>query len=55
MDEVEYEFRVTSVNRAGVGSPSTISNAALAKDPIRESFTAFFISFPSFTLFIHII
>ncbi|KAG7523152.1 immunoglobulin superfamily member 22 [Solea senegalensis] len=35
VDDVEYEFRVTSVNRAGAGSPSTISNAVLAKDPIR--------------------
>ncbi|XP_059191658.1 immunoglobulin superfamily member 22-like [Centropristis striata] len=35
VDGVEYEFRVVSVNRAGAGSPSTISNAVLAKDPIR--------------------
>ncbi|XP_053175920.1 immunoglobulin superfamily member 22-like [Scomber japonicus] len=35
VDGVEYEFRVTSVNRAGAGSPSTMSNAAQAKDPIR--------------------
>ncbi|XP_037623781.1 immunoglobulin superfamily member 22-like [Sebastes umbrosus] len=35
VDDVEYEFRVTSINRAGAGSPSTISNAVLAKDPIR--------------------
>ncbi|KAM9854709.1 immunoglobulin superfamily member 22-like [Aulostomus maculatus] len=35
VNEVEYEFRVTSVNRAGAGSPSTISNAYRAKDPIR--------------------
>ncbi|XP_028263452.1 immunoglobulin superfamily member 22-like isoform X2 [Parambassis ranga] len=35
VDDVEYEFRVTSVNRAGAGNPSTISNAVLAKDPIR--------------------
>uniref|UniRef100_A0A3Q1GCP6 Immunoglobulin superfamily member 22 n=1 Tax=Acanthochromis polyacanthus TaxID=80966 RepID=A0A3Q1GCP6_9TELE len=35
VDEVEYEFRVTGVNRAGTGSPSTVSNAVLAKDPIR--------------------
>ncbi|KAM3869988.1 immunoglobulin superfamily member 22-like [Diretmus argenteus] len=33
--DMEYEFRVTSVNRAGAGSPSSISNAVLAKDPIR--------------------
>lgn len=42
MDDVEYEFRVTSVNRAGAGNPSTISNSVLAKDPIRESFPASF-------------
>ncbi|KAF7668957.1 hypothetical protein LDENG_00273510 [Lucifuga dentata] len=35
VDDVEYEFRVTSVNRAGAGAPSSISNAVLAKDPIR--------------------
>ncbi|XP_067356837.1 immunoglobulin superfamily member 22-like [Channa argus] len=35
VDGMEYEFRVTSVNRAGAGSPSAISNAILAKDPIR--------------------
>ncbi|KAM7396477.1 hypothetical protein PAMP_019513 [Pampus punctatissimus] len=35
VEDVEYEFRVTSVNRAGAGSPSIISNAVLAKDPIR--------------------
>uniref|UniRef100_A0A667WSX9 Immunoglobulin superfamily member 22 n=2 Tax=Myripristis murdjan TaxID=586833 RepID=A0A667WSX9_9TELE len=35
VDNVEYEFRVISVNRAGAGSPSTVSNAVLAKDPIR--------------------
>ncbi|GLD60189.1 immunoglobulin superfamily member 22 isoform X1, partial [Lates japonicus] len=35
VDSVEYEFRVSSVNRAGAGSPSTVSNAVLAKDPIR--------------------
>lgn len=40
VDDVEYEFRVTGVNRAGAGSPSTISNAVLAKDPISESFNA---------------
>lgn len=39
VDDVEYEFRVTSVNRAGAGSPSTVSNAVVAKDPIRKSFT----------------
>ncbi|KAG7244515.1 hypothetical protein INR49_030167 [Caranx melampygus] len=35
VDDVEYEFRVISVNRAGAGSPSTVSNAVVAKDPIR--------------------
>ncbi|XP_042352847.1 immunoglobulin superfamily member 22-like [Plectropomus leopardus] len=35
VSDVEYEFRVISVNRAGAGSPSTVSNAVLAKDPIR--------------------
>ncbi|XP_035521440.1 immunoglobulin superfamily member 22-like [Morone saxatilis] len=35
VDDVEYEYRVTSVNRAGAGSPSTISNPVRAKDPIR--------------------
>lgn len=44
VDDVEYEFRVTSVNRAGAGSASTISNAVLAKDPTSESFSASFIS-----------
>ncbi|KAK7891736.1 hypothetical protein WMY93_023699 [Mugilogobius chulae] len=35
VEGAEYEFRVTSVNRAGAGSPSTISNSVQAKDPIR--------------------
>lgn len=35
VEGVEYEFRVTSLNRAGAGSPSTISNSVQAKDPIR--------------------
>ncbi|KAM6960723.1 immunoglobulin superfamily member 22-like [Aplochiton taeniatus] len=35
VEDMEYEFRVTSVNRAGAGSPSTVSNSVLAKDPIR--------------------
>ncbi|XP_034735487.1 immunoglobulin superfamily member 22-like isoform X2 [Etheostoma cragini] len=35
VDGVEYEFRVTSVNRAGAGGASPISNAVLAKDPTR--------------------
>lgn len=55
VDNVEYEFRVSSVNRAGAGSPSTVSNAVLAKDPIRESFTASLTIFPSFPLCKHII
>ncbi|XP_061772633.1 immunoglobulin superfamily member 22-like [Nerophis ophidion] len=33
--DVQYEFRVISVNQAGSGSPSNISNAVMAKDPIR--------------------
>ncbi|XP_024912103.1 immunoglobulin superfamily member 22 isoform X2 [Cynoglossus semilaevis] len=36
VEAVEYEFRVTSVNRAGAGSSSIVSNAVLAKDPIRS-------------------
>ncbi|XP_067902151.1 immunoglobulin superfamily member 22-like [Heterodontus francisci] len=35
MEDMEYEFRVTAVNRAGVGQPSTTSNLVMAKDPIR--------------------
>nr|XP_033491616.1 immunoglobulin superfamily member 22-like isoform X1 [Epinephelus lanceolatus] len=35
VSDMEYEFRVISVNRAGAGHPSTVSNAVLAKDPIR--------------------
>ncbi|KAM8752242.1 immunoglobulin superfamily member 22-like [Acanthopagrus schlegelii] len=35
LGDVEYEFRVTGVNRAGAGSPSAVSNSVLAKDPIR--------------------
>uniref|UniRef100_UPI00398E8544 immunoglobulin superfamily member 22-like n=1 Tax=Pristiophorus japonicus TaxID=55135 RepID=UPI00398E8544 len=34
-EDVEYEFRVMAVNRAGVGQPSTTSNSVMAKDPIR--------------------
>uniref|UniRef100_A0A3Q3IVJ7 Immunoglobulin superfamily member 22 n=1 Tax=Monopterus albus TaxID=43700 RepID=A0A3Q3IVJ7_MONAL len=55
VDDVEYEFRVTSENRAGAGSPSTISNAVLAKDPIRESFVDSLIFFVSLSLWISII
>lgn len=44
VEAVEYEFRVTSVNRAGAGSSSIVSNAVLAKDPIRELFFFFFSS-----------
>lgn len=46
LGDVEYEFRVTGLNRAGAGSPSTVSNSALAKDPISESFAALFVSSP---------
>ncbi|KAK0138355.1 Immunoglobulin-like and fibronectin type III domain-containing protein 1 [Merluccius polli] len=35
VSDVEYEFRVTSVNRAGAGSPSSVSSPVAAKDPIR--------------------
>ncbi|XP_033823481.2 immunoglobulin superfamily member 22-like [Periophthalmus magnuspinnatus] len=35
VEGAEYEFRVTSVNRAGAGNPSTISTSVQAKDPIR--------------------
>ncbi|KAL4622694.1 immunoglobulin superfamily member 22 [Arapaima gigas] len=35
VEDIEYEFRVTCVNRAGPGSPSTASNSVIAKDPIR--------------------
>lgn len=32
----EYEFRVISMNKAGLGKPSDPSNAALAVDPVCE-------------------
>ncbi|XP_051779360.1 immunoglobulin superfamily member 22-like isoform X2 [Erpetoichthys calabaricus] len=35
VEDMEYEFRVTAVNRAGPGTPSTASNSVFAKDPIR--------------------
>ncbi|KAF7702244.1 immunoglobulin superfamily member 22-like [Silurus meridionalis] len=35
VEDMEYEFRVTAVNRAGEGIPSTVSNSVLAKDPTR--------------------
>uniref|UniRef100_W5M1J2 Immunoglobulin superfamily member 22 n=1 Tax=Lepisosteus oculatus TaxID=7918 RepID=W5M1J2_LEPOC len=35
VEDMEYEFRVTTVNRAGPGTPSTASNSVNAKDPIR--------------------
>ncbi|XP_059829909.1 immunoglobulin superfamily member 22-like [Hypanus sabinus] len=35
LEDMEYEFRVTAINRAGVGQPSTASNSVVAKDPIR--------------------
>lgn len=52
VEDVEYEFRVISMNRAGAGSPSTISNTVVAKDPISESLFYFL---PSFRLCIQII
>ncbi|KAI1903990.1 hypothetical protein AGOR_G00001080 [Albula goreensis] len=35
VEDMEYEFRVTGVNRAGAGTPSAVSNSVMAKDPIR--------------------
>ncbi|KAL7858382.1 hypothetical protein AOLI_G00184840 [Acnodon oligacanthus] len=35
VEDMEYEFRVTAVNRAGEGTPSVSSNSVLAKDPTR--------------------
>ncbi|XP_051885661.1 immunoglobulin superfamily member 22-like [Pristis pectinata] len=35
LEDMEYEFRVTAINRAGLGQPSTASNSVVAKDPIR--------------------
>nr|XP_006133509.1 immunoglobulin superfamily member 22 isoform X2 [Pelodiscus sinensis]XP_006133510.1 immunoglobulin superfamily member 22 isoform X2 [Pelodiscus sinensis]XP_014434234.1 immunoglobulin superfamily member 22 isoform X2 [Pelodiscus sinensis] len=35
MEDTEYEFRVTAVNRAGPGNPSAASNSVVAKDPIK--------------------
>ncbi|KAG7324364.1 hypothetical protein KOW79_012380 [Hemibagrus wyckioides] len=35
VEDMEYEFRVTAVNRAGEGIPSAASNPILAKDPTR--------------------
>lgn len=37
VEDMEYEFRVIAVNRAGEGIPSVASNSVLAKDPIRET------------------
>lgn len=34
LEDTEYEFRVTAVNRAGPGHPSVASNSVVAKDPI---------------------
>ncbi|XP_027029085.2 immunoglobulin superfamily member 22 [Tachysurus fulvidraco] len=34
VEDMDYEFRVTAVNRAGEGIPSAASNPVLAKDPI---------------------
>uniref|UniRef100_A0A4W3GQK8 Immunoglobulin superfamily member 22 n=1 Tax=Callorhinchus milii TaxID=7868 RepID=A0A4W3GQK8_CALMI len=35
VEDMEYEFRVTAVNRAGPGIPSSASIPVMAKDPIR--------------------
>lgn len=40
VEDMEYEFRVTAVNRAGEGIPSAASNPILAKDPTREPYSA---------------
>lgn len=40
IEDMEYEFRVTAVNRAGEGIPSAASNPVLAKDPTREPYCA---------------
>lgn len=41
VEDMEYEFRVIAVNRAGEGVPSAASNSVLAKDPTREPYYAF--------------
>lgn len=38
VEDMEYEFRVIAVNRAGEGIPSAASNSVLAKDPTCESY-----------------
>ncbi|KAJ8249398.1 hypothetical protein GJAV_G00234370 [Gymnothorax javanicus] len=35
VEDMEYEFRVISVNRAGPGHPSSTSSSVVARDPIR--------------------
>ncbi|XP_062919297.1 immunoglobulin superfamily member 22-like [Mobula hypostoma] len=35
LEDMEYEFRVTAINRAGVGQPSTASSSVVARNPIR--------------------
>uniref|UniRef100_A0A4W4HKI3 Immunoglobulin superfamily member 22 n=1 Tax=Electrophorus electricus TaxID=8005 RepID=A0A4W4HKI3_ELEEL len=35
VEDMEYEFRVTAVNRVGEGIPSSASSSVLAKDPTR--------------------
>ncbi|KAG2462984.1 ABCG2 protein, partial [Polypterus senegalus] len=45
VEDMEYEFRVTAVNRAGPGTPSSASNSVFAKDPIRK-FSVFLAGIP---------
>lgn len=40
VEDMEYEFRVIAVNRAGEGAPSAASNSVLAKDPTSEPYCA---------------
>lgn len=40
VEDMEYEFRVIAINRAGEGIPSAASNSVLTKDPTREAHCA---------------